>query len=90
MSWRMSEIFSVLAFLLPPLISIIVFYLWKRSWICWSIIITIGVDLFVWGPAIWSSSYARGLASIFLIPQIVVVTLVSLMIWKKAQKVKGR
>lgn len=88
MSWSMSEIFSVLAFLVPPIASLLAFYLWKRRWICWSIVITIGVDLFVWGSAIWSSSYARGLAMIFLIPQIVVVTLVSLAIWRKTQKNK--
>ena len=90
MSWQMSEVFSVLAFLVPPIVSLLAFYWWKRRCICWSIAITAVVDALVWGSAICSSSYARGLAMIFLIPQIVVVTLVSLMIWKKAQKLKGR
>lgn len=76
----LSEGFSVFIYFVPPIISLAVLFFLKRKLIWLSIPITIFVDLIFWGAAILDSSYGRGLAKIFLIPQISGVAVISLLI----------
>ena len=74
----LTETFSIFMFIMPSIISLIILYFLDRRLIWLSIPITILFDLLVWGKAIFDSSYARGLATVFLIPQIVVVIIISI------------
>ncbi|MDD4726699.1 MAG: hypothetical protein PHR70_07925 [Tissierellia bacterium] len=73
------EMFSIIMFFIPAIFSMLVLYFAKRNWIWVSIPITIIVDLLVWGKAIVELSHARVLL-IFLIPQVTVVAIISLVI----------
>ena len=73
------EIFSIIMFFIPPILSVIILYFTKRNWIWLSIPITIVVDLLVWGKGIFESSHS-GIALAFLIPQVTVVAIISSMI----------
>lgn len=70
------EIFSIIMFLIPPILSVLILYFTKRDWIWLSIPITIVVDLLIWGKAIFELSHGR-VALVFLIPQVTVVTIIS-------------
>ena len=73
------EVFSIIMFFIPPILSMIILYFTKRNWIWMSIPITIVVDLLVWGKGIFELSYGR-VALIFLIPQVTIVTIISFVI----------
>jgi hypothetical protein len=71
------EIFSIIMFFIPPILSVLILYFTKRNWIWLSIPITIVVDLLVWGKGIFESSHS-GIALAFLIPQVTVVAIISI------------
>jgi len=73
------EIFSIIMFFIPPILSVIILYFTKRNWIWLSIPITIVVDLLIWGKGIFESSHS-GIALAFLIPQVTVVAIISFVI----------
>ncbi len=73
------EIFSIIMFFIPPILSVIILYFTKRTWIWLSIPITIVVDLLMWGKGIFESSQS-GIALAFLIPQVTVVAIISFVI----------
>jgi hypothetical protein len=73
------EIFSIIMFFIPPILSVLILYFTKRNWIWLSIPITIVVDLLVWGKGIFESSHS-GIALAFLIPQVTVVAIISFVI----------
>lgn len=73
------EIFSIIMFFVPAILSMLIFYFTKRNWIWMSILITIVVDLLVWGKGIFESSHV-GIALVFLIPQVTAVAIISFVI----------
>jgi hypothetical protein len=73
------EIFSIIMFFIPPILSVLILYFTKRNWIWLSIPITIVVDLLIWGKGIFESSHS-GIALAFLIPQATVVAIISFVI----------
>lgn len=73
------EMFSIIMFFIPPILSVLILYFTKRNWIWLSIPITIVVDLLVWRRAIFESSHS-GIALAFLIPQVTVVAIISFVI----------
>ena len=73
------ELFSIIMFFIPPILSALVFYFTKRNWIWLSIPITIVVDLLVWRKGIFESSHG-GVALVFLIPQVTVIAIISFVI----------
>jgi len=73
------EVFSIIMFFILPILSMLILYFTKRNWIWMSIPITIVVDLLVWGKGIFELSHGR-VALIFLIPQVTIVTIISLVI----------
>jgi hypothetical protein len=73
------EIFSIIMFFIPPILSVIILYFTKRNWIWLSIPITIVVDLLIWGKGIFELSHS-GIALAFLIPQVTVVAIISFVI----------
>lgn len=73
------EVFSIIMFFIPPILSMLILYFTKRNWIWMSIPITIVVDLLVWGKGIFELSHGR-VALIFLIPQVTIVTIISFVI----------
>lgn len=77
--FRYSEIISIIMFFAPPILSVLILYFIKRSWIWLSIPITIVIDLLVWGKGIFESSHGA-IALVFLIPQVVVVAIISIVI----------
>ena len=74
------EIFSIIMFFIPPILSVIILYFAKRNWIWLSIPVTIVVDLLVWGKGIFELSHGR-IALVFLIPQVTVIAIISFMIF---------
>ncbi len=74
------EMFSIIMFLVPPILSLLILYFAKRNWIWLSIPITIVIDLLVWGKGIVESSHG-GIALAFLIPQVTVTVIISYVIF---------
>lgn len=73
------EVFSIIMFFIPPILSVLILYFIKQNWIWLSIPITIVIDLLVWGKGIFESSHG-GIALVFLIPQVTVVAIISFVI----------
>ncbi|MCL2603661.1 MAG: hypothetical protein FWD90_04205 [Defluviitaleaceae bacterium] len=74
-----SESFMIIMYFLPALVSLIVLLFAKRKLIWLAIPITITADLITfWGAITYYET--RGLAFLFLIPQIIVVSIISLVI----------
>lgn len=73
------EIFSIIMFFIPPILSVLILYFTKRNWIWLSIPITIVVDLLVLGKGIFELPHGR-VAFVFLIPQVTVITIISFVI----------
>ena len=73
------EVLSIIMFFIPPILSMLILYFTKRNRIWMSIPITTVVDLLVWGKGIFESSHL-GIALIFLIPQVTVVTIISFVV----------
>ena len=74
-----SEAFTVIMYFAPALISLIVLFFAKRKLIWLSIPITIIADILAFGKALVYYEFWR-LALVFLIPQIIVVTAISIAI----------
>lgn len=85
------EMFSMVMFFVPPILFLSALYFINRRWIWLSIPITIVVDLLVWGKAIFESAHG-GVALVFLIPQIIVVAVISFVVifLEKRRKLKNR
>jgi hypothetical protein len=73
------ELFSIIMFFIPPMLSVLILYFIKRNWIWMSIPITIMVDLLVWGKALLESSHGR-VSLVFLIPQVTIIAIISFLI----------
>lgn len=78
--FRYGEIISIIMFSAPPILSMLILYFIKRNWIWLFIPITILIDLLVWGKGIFDSSHGA-IALVFLVPQIIVVAIISLLIF---------
>ena len=83
MPWYVSEAFSVCMFLLPPLAALLILFFVKRSLIWLSVPITVAVDALVWGPAVIHGGSYGAIALVFLMPQVLVVTGISLFITRR-------
>lgn len=78
---KYGEILSIIAYFLPAVISLAVLFAVKKKWVWLSIPIVAIVDLIVWGEIlIYNFGELRGIALIFLIPQILITTIISLSI----------
>lgn len=77
---RYGEAFSVVLFFAPAILCILVLYFTKPSWIWLSIPVTVAVDLLVWGKVIFGLPHGK-VALVFLIPQVILVTVISLIIY---------
>ena len=76
-----SAAFSYMAYFLPPVISLIFFWKWKASLVWLSILVTMAVDLLVWGKALgYNYGEFRGLILLFLIPQLALTALAAVWI----------
>ena len=73
-------------FFVPPAAALLVLYCMKRNLVWLAIPITLLTDALFWGPAIAKAGNYGGTALIFLIPQVIVVTLLSLAIMRRAAK----
>ena len=83
-----SEAFTFVMYLAPAIISLVVLGIVKRKLIWLSIPITIFADLIAfWSVLIYYES--RGLALVFLIPQVFVVTAISAVFMYRNKKHKG-
>ena len=66
-----SAVFSYMAYFLAAVISLIVFWKWKRNLAWISIPAVMAVDLLVWGKALgYNHGEFRDLVLLFLIPQL--------------------
>lgn len=74
------EMFSIIIFFIPAILSMSIFYFTKRNWIWLSIPITIMVDLLAWGKGLIFESSHGGIVLVFLIPQVTVVVIISFII----------
>ena len=83
MPWYVSEAFSVCMFLLPPLAALLILFFAKRSLIWLSVPVTVAVDALVWGPAVIHGGSYGAIALVFLVPQVLVVTGISLFITRR-------
>jgi preprotein translocase subunit YajC len=85
------EVFSIVMFFAPLILFLSVLYFIKRRWIWLAIPITIVVDLFVWGKGVFESPHG-GVALVFLIPQIIVVAVISfaILFFEKNKKLKSK
>lgn len=85
------EVFSIVMFFVPPILILSALYLIKRRCMWLAIPITIVVDLLIWGKGVFESPHG-GAALAFLIPQIIVVTVISFVIlfFEKDRKLKKR
>ena len=83
MPWYVSEAFSVCMFLLPPLAALLILFFVKRSLIWLSVPIAVAVDALVWGPAVIHGGSYGAIALVFLVPQVLVVTGISLFITRR-------
>ena len=82
------EAFSIIMYFAPAIISLVVLGLVKRNLIWMSIPITIIADLIAfWSVLAYYES--RGVALVFLIPQIIVVAAISAFVLYKSKKHKG-
>ena len=82
-----SESFSMFMFFVPPLVAALLILYFIRKKLVWvAIPITLLLDFLIWGPAIAKAGSYGGAALIFLIPQVIVVTLMSLLIMRSAKK----
>ena len=87
MPWYTSEAFSIFMFFVPPIVTLLVLYLIRKKLIWVSIPVTILIDALFWGPAIMEAGSYGGVALIFLISQVIVVTLISLLIMWRTKKI---
>ena len=83
MPWYVSEAVSVCMFLLPPAAALLILFFVKRSLIWLSVPITVAVDALVWGPAVIHGGSYGAIALVFLVPQVLVVTGISLFITRR-------
>ena len=74
--FQYGEIVAIIMYFLPALISLFVFWLVNKKLIWLSIPITIAADLIAFWGALTNYEF-RQLALIFLVPQIIVVTIIS-------------
>ena len=89
MPWYTSESFSVCMFLLPPAAALLILFFAKRTLIWLSVPITVAVDALVWGPAVIHGGSYSAIALVFLVPQVLVVTGISIFIaWRGAKRAK--
>lgn len=73
---------SILLYLAPPLLSLAVLSLVRRSWVLLSVPFTLAVDLLVWGKAlVYNHGEFLGLTLLFLIPQLAATALLALFIF---------
>lgn len=80
---RYGEILSIIAYFLPAVVSLVVLFVVKKKWIWLSIPIVASIDLIVWGEVlIYNFGELRGIALIFLVPQILITTIIALSILK--------
>ena len=86
MPWHTSEFFSMFMFFVPPIAALLVLYFIRRKLVWVAIPFTVLLDALFWGPAIAKAGSYGGTALIFLIPQVIVVTLISLLIMRSAKK----
>lgn len=87
---RYGKILSIIAYFLPAVLSLIVLFVVKRKWIWFSIPIVACVDLIVWGEVlIYNFGELRGIALIFLVPQILITTIIALSILKFDRRKKN-
>lgn len=89
MPWYTCEAFSVCMFLLPPLAALVILFFTRRTLTWLSVPITIGVDALFWGSAIIHGGSYGAIALVFLVPQVLVVTGISIFIaWRGAKRAK--
>lgn len=83
------EVFSIVMFFVPPILFLSTLYFIKRRWMWLAIPITIVVDLLVWGKGVFESPHG-GVTLVFLIPQIIVVAVISFanLFFEKHKKLK--
>lgn len=86
MPWYTSSAFAITMFFLPPLVSLVLLYLLKRERIWLSVPITLAADLLVWGPAVLHGGSHGTLAWVFLLPQLLIVALLSLLALRAGKK----
>ena len=79
MLMKYGEIITVTIYFTPAIISFIVLWVFNKKLIWLSIPITIAADMIAFWSALTNYEF-RELALIFLIPQIIVVTIISLII----------
>ena len=78
-SIRYGEIFSIVMYLIPPLLSLLILFFANRKLIWLSVPITIIVDLLVWGKVILYPAYI-GLVLLFLVPQVIITATISFVV----------
>ncbi len=75
------DVLSIIAYFMPAIISLMILFVVKKKWIWLSIPIVVIIDLIVWGEAlIYNLGELRGIALIFLVPQILITTIIALSI----------
>ena len=87
MPWYTSEAFSIFMFFVPPIAALIALFWIRRKLIWVSIPITVLIDGVIWGTAITGGGSHGKIALVFLIPQVIVVILISLFImWREKRR----
>lgn len=83
MPWYASEGFSIFMFLAPPVAALLALYFIQKKLIWLSVPITLVIDALFWGPVMIKAGSYGGVLWVFLIPQVIVVALISLLvIWR--------
>lgn len=85
MPWYASEGFSIFMFLAPPVAALLALYFMKKKLIWLSVPITLLTDALLWGPAMTKAGSYGGVLLVFLIPQVMVVTLISLLVIRRTR-----
>lgn len=76
-----SELFSVLVYLLFPVLTLCALFLFCRRHLWLAVPIVAGVDLLVWGRAlVYNYGEFRGIVLLFLLPQLLVTALIALLL----------
>lgn len=76
------ELISILLYLLPPTLSLSILCIVRRRMIWLAVPLTAIVDLLIWGRALlYNYGEFRGIVLLFLLPQISVTALITLLMY---------
>ena len=87
MFFQLSDVFSVIAYFVPPILSLILLSVFRRQWVWLALPITAVVDFLVWGPVLtYNYGELQGIALLFLVPQLLIAAGIAFVVLSQSKR----